>query len=478
LGEIGGIMSEINFSDSDGLLDQIATALREEPIPDFSDPGLSVAQEASGRNPDRTFSPRPAGMEPRIWARWMAVGAAIAAIALLIVVLSAHGPGGGAGVAFAQVQQAVSSVKSMSCRTLSILGDQAPTVSAGVSVLGVGSRSEGPNGWVSITNLKARRSMWIDHKSHKAGIQQLYLDDGRKSADAGLFQQIRDLPASGAKALGATEFEGKMVLKFAFESLGQFVVFVDPKTHLPLRMELNIEKGSGGQRYREVTTDFVFDAQVDESLFEIRAPAGYAVSRCEEPKDRKPIDTHSWVASPEKGLGPVPMGASKDRIITLLGTPDLIEETYRGFERFQYPGGPALKGQKEVVQERLNYPSRGFDIDVSSREGMTRFCCYGRLLHFDSARDFLGKTDRQIGLGASIDDVVRVYGKPDIKTHLREDQLHYFHKGWSFLFREGKLASITAFQPRPDYIEFKDTGDGGWMEGVNPKKKLSKPGNK
>ena len=59
-------------------------------------------------------------------APWMAVGAAIAPIAPLIVVLSGHGPGGGAGEAFAQVQQAVSSVKSMSCRTLSILGDQGP----------------------------------------------------------------------------------------------------------------------------------------------------------------------------------------------------------------------------------------------------------------------------------------------------------------------------------------------------------------
>jgi hypothetical protein len=462
-------MTEIDFSDPDGLLDRVVTALREEPIPDFSDPCTSRAQAVTRANADRGTRSRLQRMEPGMSVRWLAVGAAIAAIALLIVVLSAHGPGGGAGVAFAEVQQAVSSAKSMSCRTLSILGDREPSVSAGVSVLGVGSRSEGPNGWVSITNVKARRSMWIDHRSRKAGIKQLYVEEGRKSAHAGIFEKIRDLPASGATALGATEFEGKMVLKFAFEAMGQFVVYVDPKTHLPLRMELNIEKGSGGQRYREVTTDFVFDAPVDESLFEIKAPAGYAVSRCEEPKDRKPIDTRSWVASPEKGVGPVPMGVTKDRIITLLGTPDLIEETYRGPE-----GGRAAKGAKEVVVERLDYSSLGFSIEVSSRKGMTGFGCFGRLWRFDSARDFLGKTDRQIGLGASIDDVVRVYGKPDVKAHLREDVLHYFHKGWSFLFRDGKLALITAFQPRPDYIEFKDTGDGGYLEEFKPKKKSTK----
>ena len=152
-----------------------------------------------------------------------------------------------------------------------------------------------------------------------------------------------------------------------------------------------------------------------------------------------------------------------------MGTPDLIEETYRGPE-----GGRAAKGAKEVVVERLDYSSLGFAIEVSSREGMTGFGCFGRLWRFDSARDFLGKTDRQIGLGASIDDVVRVYGKPDVKAHLREDVLHYFHKGWSFLFRDGKLALITAFQPRPDYIEFKDTGDGGYLEEFKPKKKSTK----
>ncbi len=471
-------MSEIDFSDPDALLDRIATALREEPIPDFSDPGLGSVQSVDARGGDPAIVPRPSRIEPRLYARWLAVGAAIAALAMLIVALSAFGPSGGPGVAFAQVQEAVSKTKSMSCRTLSILGNREPSMSAGVSVLGVGSRSEGPNGWVSITNLKARRSMWIDHRKRKAGINQLYFKEGRQSADTGVFEKIRDLPASGAKALGAIEFEGKLVLKFAFESMGQFVVYVDPKTHLPLRMELNIEKGSGDQPYREVTTDFVFDAPVDESLFEIKVPAGYAVARCEEPKGRKPIDTRSWIASPEKGLGPVPMGSTKERIIALVGTPDLIEETYRGFEVFRNPGGPALPGQKEIVRERLNYRSLGFNIEVSSREGMTGFGLYGRLLCFDSARDFLGNTDRKIGLGASIDDVVRAYGTPDVKSHLREDVLHYFHKGWSFLFRDGKLASITAFPPRPEYIEFEDTGDGGYTERVNPKKKPSKPGSK
>jgi hypothetical protein len=464
-------MSEIDFSDPDRLLDQIVLALREEPIPEFTDTCVDIVSAKSGQNDESAVRPPLSNVEPQTSPRWLFVSAAISGIAALIFVMLSHGPSGGPGAAFAEVQQAVARSKSMSCRTLDFHGDKDPSVSAGVSVPGVGSRSDGPNGWVSITNLKARRSMWIDHRSRKAGIRQLYLVDGEKDTSTGIFEKLRNLPASGAKLLGTTDFNGKKVLEFAFESLGEFVVFVDPKTSLPLRMELKIEKGEGGKPFREVTTDFVFDAPVDESIFELKVPPGYAVSRCEEPRDRKPIDTQTWVASPENGLGPVPLHAMKEQILAILGTPDLIEETYRGPERFRSPGGRAIKGQKDIVGELLSYPSLGFVIDVSSKDGMTGFGCFGRLWRFESARDFLGKTDKQIGLGASIDEVLRAYGKPDVKTHRREDVLYYFHKGWTFLFRDGKLALMTASQPRSEDLEFKDTGDGGWTEEYKPKKK-------
>ena len=68
-------MSEINFSDSDGLLDRIATALREGTNPRFQRPRFVRCAGASGRrNPDRTFSPRPAGMEPQIWRHGWQLG--------------------------------------------------------------------------------------------------------------------------------------------------------------------------------------------------------------------------------------------------------------------------------------------------------------------------------------------------------------------------------------------------------------------
>ena len=44
-------MTEIDFSDPDGLLDRVVTALREEPIPDFSDPCTSLCRQLPAGTP-------------------------------------------------------------------------------------------------------------------------------------------------------------------------------------------------------------------------------------------------------------------------------------------------------------------------------------------------------------------------------------------------------------------------------------------
>jgi hypothetical protein len=45
----------------------------------------------------------------------------------------------------------------------------------------------------------------------------------------------------------------------------------------------------------------------------------------------------------------------------------------------------------------------------------------------------------------------------------------YFHKGWSFVFGDGKLIWFTATEPMSDQIEIEDHGDGSWSERVKAK---------
>jgi hypothetical protein len=458
-------MSQVSDSDLDRLLDQIAMTLREDPIPEFSDP-LAAAADGTTQRPLGPPIPLSPPRSRRTLRRWSLIAAATATAVGLIFFVSSYGPNGESRAAFALVQEAVAKTKSMSNRCLDFHGDRDPYVTTQTILVGVGSRSEGPNGFVSIRNQKAHRSLWINNKTRTAGIEELYPDPAGKGGRDGVLEKLRDLPASGAKDLGTAVYDGKKVLKFAWYADGDFVVFVDPNTHLPIRMELKIDRKTHlpagmelkfkmrppkNETFREVITDYVFDAPVDESLFDIKVPAGYAVTVCEEPKNRQPVDTSTWVASVTKGLGPVPLGASKEKILATLGTPDLIEE--------------------KSMFEWLNYQSLGFVIGVSRKKGMTDFSCFGRLQRFDSARDFLGKTDRQIGLGASMEDVVKAYGEPEVKTHLREDILRYLHQGWTFTFRDGKLASFDVSELLSEDIEVIDTGDGGWLTGWKPKKK-------
>ena len=465
-------MSQSNSFDPDPMLDQIVTALREEPIPDFHD-SLAAHPAVDAGNEDRVPDPLgAAGVRKRTRLRRIMIGATgIAAAAALVVMFLANGPAGVTNLAFAQIQEAVSNTKSLRCRFLDFHGEQDPYVTTTISAFGLGSRAEGSDSSVSVTNLKARRSIRIDHRNRTAQISQLYLERGDERDGDVFMEKIRNLPASGAKERGSTVFNGKKVLRFAFALDGNFVVFVDPATRLPVRMEMTLEKGlPGGKPFREVVTDFVFDAPVEESLLEIKAPPGYAVSYCEEPKDRRPVDTRTIIACPAKGFGPVRLGSSKAQVIAAFGTPDLIKETFRGPRLYRSPGGPPISGQKDTVAEQLEYPSLGFAIGVSSDEGVTGFECFGRLHMGNMARDFQGRTDARIGLGASMDDVLNAYGKPDVRTHLRDDALFYFHKGWNFIFDDGKLVSFSISKPRGEEIDIHDNGDGTWTERIKEKK--------
>ncbi|MGH7135242.1 MAG: hypothetical protein ACREHD_05840, partial [Pirellulales bacterium] len=104
---------------------------------------------------------------------------------------------------------------------------------------------------------------------------------------------------------------------------------------------------------------------------------------------------------------------------------------------------------------------------VSSVDGMTEFRCFSNKRPI--ARRFRGRTDEGIRLGASIDEVIKAYGAPEVRTHFRDDVLQYFHKGWRFVFGDEKLVSFSITEPMSDQIEIVDNGDGTWTERVKAK---------
>jgi outer membrane lipoprotein-sorting protein len=90
--------------------------------------------------------------------------------------------------------------------------------------------------------------------------------------------EIQNDPEISVEQLGEKEIDGRVVTGFrARNPDGEFTVWADPQTALPIRIE---------QTWRQmqfVYTDFQFDIEMDESLFSMEIPEGYSELRGELP---------------------------------------------------------------------------------------------------------------------------------------------------------------------------------------------------
>jgi len=83
--------------------------------------------------------------------------------------------------------------------------------------------------------------------------------------------EIQNDPEISVEQLGEEEIDGQLATGFrARNPDGEFTVWADPETALPIRIE---------QQWRQmqfVYTDFQFDIEMDESLFSMEIPEGYS----------------------------------------------------------------------------------------------------------------------------------------------------------------------------------------------------------
>ena len=90
-----------------------------------------------------------------------------------------------------------------------------------------------------------------------------------------LLFNARDNPDIKRVPLGEKEIDGQCVVGFHIEIRGvDMNLWGDPKTGQPVRVEMTW--GMDGNM-RAAMSDFVFNADMDESLFSVEPPAGYAV---------------------------------------------------------------------------------------------------------------------------------------------------------------------------------------------------------
>jgi hypothetical protein len=208
-----------------------------------------------------------------------------------------------------------------------------------------------------------------------------------------------------------------------------YAVTVDPKTKLPIRMEtpLKNRRENGKGEGRMVFTDFEFNVPVDESLFRMEAPKGYHLSnRVPRNNPPQPPQSMELVVSPEDGIGPVKLGTKVGDIVRQLGEPDWRDD-------WEYT--------------ELGYDRRGFRLMANDKRGLYSIRCFNKHGGAPTEVGFRGKTKEGIALDASLDEVLKTYGKPD--AQLDSHYVFYRRRGYEFMFHDKKLVSIRVGPPGP-----------------------------
>jgi outer membrane lipoprotein-sorting protein len=343
----------------------------------------------------------------------------------------------GVAIAFADVQAAVKASASLTGRqTIRVKGKPEEVVR--FRVLGDGRcRLEETDGSYNVTDPTSHSVLLVN-----PGKRQATLMRGVNTPSMNFYDVLRKLPADAkARPLPARKLDGKDVLGFAvpapaesncFQGL-ELTVWADAKSRLPVRIEAAAtdEKGNAVEI---VLDQLVFDQALDAKPFALEAPAGYTLKSsgtAEFPIPPADPALRELVITPREGIGPVRFGMSRAEVEKALGKADGAEEV----------------GRNGFVN--LSYASRGFYIGVSKALGVLTITCASQQTTIARLRDFSGKTDKGIGLGARIAEVIQVYGKPDRKetnqgsTYLSYNQLHA-----DFTFFGDRLVQMYFRRPR------------------------------
>ena len=196
--------------------------------------------------------------------------------------------GGGAAFALADFAAPILEAKTVKCKmTIEMKGPPARTITSEVMTLdGARMRQvmELPESKVvTIEDSSQGKSLMLVAASKTATVLTSTQNRKDKTPESGglftlfrLFQLVEEKPgAVEHESLGEKEIDGRKVVGFHISSQPHdLILWGDPKTGLPVRVEMT--SGIEGS-VKATFSDFVFNVDMDESLFSLEPPAGYTV---------------------------------------------------------------------------------------------------------------------------------------------------------------------------------------------------------
>lgn len=388
---------------------------------------------------------------PHSWWRTQMNRRSFAATALVLLVLvvalpvlfPAKGPS-----ALAQLQERLKKVRSIAFET-KLERNGKPAGSVGIQIRANALRENHPDGRYRIVKRTNDSIIRIDVDPTKKTAHITYGFPRKEIED--VIGMILNMPKSdGATEIAARDVNGRscsgVLIKRTLGKGGtQLIrVWIDPDTKLPVYSEHVAEwKETGAKalsRAVAVSSNFKYDLPFDDSVFDLELPAGYEVTTTGTPaKDRRaPWPAEKLVLTVGQGIGPAKFGMSKEEVLKLLGEP----------EEQQKVTPKVREGFPQPELEIWVYASQGFRLTFSSFDDPRLASVSCRDGYNDTTRDFAGKTKEGIGLGATPEEVERVYGKPDdnsVKEGL--GGFVYRDKRLRIGFAEGKVFQIHLARP-------------------------------
>lgn len=212
--------------------------------------------------------------------------AAVLVLAIAGVALWFHGAG--ATHAFADFVEPIVEAKTAKFKiTTEIKGPPAATIKGEVMVLSatrMRQEMEAPNmpQGIMIFDWGRGKSLTLDPTTKKAMVVSLANMNKEQIAQQdtfGSFRSIlldaRDNPNVKREPLGEKNIDGRQVVGFRVSSRGMVVsLWGDPKTGLPVLAETTMSMYPDA---KTTMSDFVFNVDMDESLFSVEPPPGYTV---------------------------------------------------------------------------------------------------------------------------------------------------------------------------------------------------------
>jgi outer membrane lipoprotein-sorting protein len=141
-------------------------------------------------------------------------------------------------------------------------------------------RVEADGGVITIIDGSQGKQLILDPAAKTALLLEGKAAQAPPGPAANMTDRLRQLADADAKAVGEKAIGEVRALGYVVKKLGtEMTVWVDPGTRLPIRIESS--ERIAGKEMKVTLSDFQIDLDLDDALFRVAPPAGYALGKAE-----------------------------------------------------------------------------------------------------------------------------------------------------------------------------------------------------